>query len=319
MTLLKKQVLVTGGAGFIGSHLVDDLIDQNADVTVIDDLSYGKRQNLNAKAEFIQCDIRDCDRIKQIIHNKELVFHLAASATSKESAMGWNNPVYDYEVNAVGTLNMLRSIAELGQGTKMVYASSAAVYGRPTYTPVDEEHSTNPISPYGVSKLTGEKYCFAFSSEYGVDCAVIRIFNTYGPRQPRYVMDDFIKKLKSDPSRLEIIGSGNQTRDFSYVSDTAKAFVLAGQDQTNGCQVYNVGTGISTSIKQLAETMISLIAPGAELVLGKESWRGDIKNIGPADIVRLQKLGFSPSVNLTKGLEALIKWHERMSDSKQGG
>ena len=125
------------------------------------------------------------------------MFHLAANATTKESSMGWKDAIYDNNVNTVGTINVLRAIVDLGQKSKVVFASSAAVYGRPEYTPVDERHITNPISPYGISKLAGEKYCFAYSSEYGIETSIIRIFNTYGPRQPRYVMDDFMKKLRA--------------------------------------------------------------------------------------------------------------------------
>ncbi|MCD5400992.1 NAD-dependent epimerase/dehydratase family protein [candidate division NPL-UPA2 bacterium] len=311
MSLRNRKMLVTGGAGFIGSHLVDKLIEQGANVIVLDDLSYGKRENVHRQAEFVKGSVLDYERLKDVINNRDTVFHLAASATTKESSMGWDDPIYDYEINAIGTLNILRAIRELGQKTKVVYASSAAVYGQPEYTPITETHPNNPISPYGISKLSGEKYCFAYSKEYGINSAIIRIFNTYGPRQPRYVMDDFIKKLRVDPSKLEIIGSGEQTRDFCYVSDVVTAFITVAESQSEIYEVYNVGSGESTSIKELAEMIVSIISPNARIVSGEETWKGDIKNLGPADITKLKRLGFSPKTSLSQGLKSLIDWHNQ--------
>ncbi len=297
-----KQVLVTGGAGFIGSHLVDRLVAEGADVTVLDDLSYGRAQNLNPRARFLQGDIRDYDRVREAVRGQRLVFHLAACATTKESAMGWADPVYDYQVNALGTLNVLRAVAEAGSGASVVYASSAAVYGHIRYTPIDEAHPTEPLSPYGVSKLAGEKYCLAFFREHGIPVVILRIFNCYGPRQPRYVMHDFIMKLQRDPSMLSIIGDGRQARDFCYVDDVIDAFLLA--CQSHG-ETFNIATGVPTTVMAVAEAIRAVLSPEARIVSEGSTWRGDIPVL-LGDASRLRALGFAPKVDLATGIRRLV-------------
>jgi len=314
MELKNKDVLVTGGAGFIGSHLVDELIRQGASVTVVDNLSYGKRENIHEKAKLIECDVLHLEKIRGAVRGKDLVFHLAASATAKESSMGWKHPIYDYQVNAIGTLNIFRAITELNQRSKVIHASSAAVYGEPEYTPIDEKHPNNPISPYGISKLAGEKYCFAYFKEYGIPSVIARVFNAYGPRQARYVIKDFMEKLRLDPTRLEILGSGEQSRDFCYIGDVVTAFLMLIDAPS---EVFNIATGKLTSIRKLAEIMVSEISPSAKIVSGRETWKGDIKNLGPADITKLRRLGFSPQISLNEGIRAFVNWHNQTHNLKR--
>ncbi|MBR9705804.1 SDR family NAD(P)-dependent oxidoreductase [Candidatus Pacearchaeota archaeon] len=301
-----KRALVTGGSGFIGSHLVDRLIEYGYNVTVIDDLSYGKIENLNEKATFFKLDIRDYHKLLEVIDDQDIIFHLAANATTRESSLGWIDPVNDYQVNAVGTLNVFRSVVEADCNAKVVYASSAAVYGEPKYLPITENHPINPISPYGVSKVAGEKYATAYSHEYGIETVTLRIFNTYGPRQPRYVMFDFLKKLKENPKLLKILGTGEQIRDYCYIDDTIDAFILADKKIKKG--VFNVAGGNPVSIRDLAKVMLEILGlNNTKLEFTQKSWRGDITTL-VADISRLKKFGFKPETDLEGGILKLVEY-----------
>lgn len=303
----KKKVLVTGGLGFIGSHLVDKLVEQGDDVTVLDHLV---KENLNPDIFLISKDIRNYKVLKDVVVGKDIIYHLAAETTTKENSLGWDDVVKDYEINALGTLDLFRAVVETKTDPRIIYASSAAVYGNPQYTPMGEQHPTFPISPYGISKLTGEKYAYAYYKEYGLKITSLRIFNTYGIGQTRYVMIDFLKKLINNPNQLEIMGNGEHIRDYCYISDTVDAFILAGKcDNTIG-EVLNVAGGEPISISNLARTMIKLLGLGnkVKLLFTDESWKGDI-DVLKADITLINILtGFKPKVSLIEGLELLINW-----------
>ncbi|MFC2058323.1 NAD-dependent epimerase/dehydratase family protein [Chloroflexota bacterium] len=307
------RVLVTGGAGFIGSHLVDKLVGLGSLVTVVDNLSLGFIENVNSKAMFKKLDVCNYARLKEVIAESmpQMIFHLAANPTTKESAMGWNNPFADHEVNMIGTLNVLEAIVNLDIDATLIYTSSAAVYGEPEYVPMDEKHPTNPVSPYGVSKLAGEKYALAYYKERGIRTTILRIFNTYGPRQPRYVMFDLIKKLNDNPEELELLGTGEQIRDYCYISDTVGAFILAAERDASG-GVFNIGADDPISIKSLAETIIRILGLEDKVKVrytGK-TWSGDITRL-VADISQAKgELGFKRSVFLEEGLRRLIRWYE---------
>ena len=298
-----KNILVTGGAGFIGSHLVDRLINE-CTVTVYDNLSTGKEENLPENALFVKGNLGDSDLVKKTIDDADIdvIFHIGANASVPHSV---DNPRYDFEANALGTFNIMESCLDLNV-EKVVYASTAAVYGEPVYTPIDEDHPLHPVSPYGASKLAGERYGFAFKETYGIDFAAIRIFNTYGPRQPRYVMYDFIHKLKKNPLLLEVLGTGEQIRDYCYVSDMADAFVLVAEQ---GSGIYNAAGGSPTSIKHLAELMVAIISPEAAIRYGGRTWAGDVNTLY-ADITRIRELGFDPKVGFEEGVRKMIAWFE---------
>lgn len=313
MNLRKAKVVVTGGAGFIGSHLTDRLIRFGANVTVIDNLSYGKQENINKKAHLLKLDINDYESLKYHIGTIEptIIYHLAAIATTKESSMGWKDAVLDCQVNAIGTLNILRSVISLNVSPKIIFTSSAAVYGNHEYTPIDEKHPTNPVSPYGISKLSAEKYIMAYHREYGAKSTILRVFNTYGPRQPRYVMFDLLKKLKQNPNELEVIGTGNQVRDYCYIDDTVTSLFLALSNKSNG-EIYNVGSGNPLSVKQIAEMIVKLRELEGRTIISYtgESWKGDLDKLH-ADISKIKSdLGFEPSINIGQGLKGLIRWFD---------
>ncbi len=302
MSLKEKNVLVTGGAGFIGSHMVELLYDEGAGVTVFDNLSAGTLANLHVQCKFIKGDLRDEASVRKALERVDIIFHFGANASVPFSV---DNPRYDFETNAIGTFNILNAALN-SNVKKIVYASTAAVYGEPRQIPVPETHPLEPISPYGASKLAAERMGFAFKETYGMDFAAVRIFNTYGPRQPRYVMYDFIHKLRKNPSVLEVLGTGEQVRDYCYVSDMVEAFLLVAE---KGSGVYNAAGGSPVSIKELAELMVSLISPDAEIRYGGKTWKGDINTLY-ADIARLKKLGFAPKVGFEEGVKNMVRWFE---------
>lgn len=291
-----KRVLVTGGAGFIGSNMVDRLLEIGSRVVVLDNFQAGKNENLTGvldRVELVDGDVRDKNAVKKAISGVDTVFHFAGNASVPNSV---DNPEYDFETNACGTFNLLKASLDSGV-QKFVFASSAAVYGNPVYTPMDEKHPLHPVSPYGASKLAAERMGIAFKETYGFPFAAIRIFNTFGFRQPRYVIYDFIRKLRQNPKRLEVLGDGNQVRDYCHVSDMVSAFIMVAEC---GEGVYNAAGGQPISIRELAELIVARISPGAEITYGGKTWKGDI-NILIADITRLRGLGFEPKVSLKKG------------------
>jgi len=305
--LVGKKVLVTGGAGFIGSHLVDYLVRQGANVTVLDDLSTGSKNNLSPKATFYEGSTIDADAVHKSLRAAGLIYHLAADATTKESSMGWDTPARTLETNIIGTLNVYKSIVELGLDVRVIYASSAAVYGEPLFTPVTEDHPTNPISPYGISKLAGEKLALAYFRESGVNSVVVRVFNTYGPRQPRYVIFDLMKKLQMDETQLQVLGSPNTVRDYCYVSDMVDALVLAA-DRGVGGQIYNVSGGNPIAMGDLVGLILAQfgLANKVQARYTGRSWKGDIMRM-EGDISRIAELGFRPTVSMTEGLIRMVE------------
>ncbi|MEM3443113.1 MAG: SDR family NAD(P)-dependent oxidoreductase, partial [Candidatus Bathyarchaeia archaeon] len=213
------KVLVTGGAGFIGSHLVERLLKEDCNVVVLDDLSSGKTENLDLKNRnliFLKGGIRDKELVKKALKDVEVVFHLAALVDVPFSV---KNPLLVNQVNVCGSLNILEESIKTNV-EKFIYASSCAVYGEPQYLPINEEHPTNPLSPYAVSKLAIEKYCQVFNKLYGLKTVSLRLFNVYGPRQEgdsySGVISRFIRQLRSGKPPI-IFGDGSQTRDFVYV------------------------------------------------------------------------------------------------------
>ena len=303
---MPKRVLVTGGAGFIGSHLTEELVSMGYQVTVLDNLKFGNIENIKAvtpNIQFVKGDIRNASVVYQLVEKTDIIFHLAANASVPYSV---EHPTYDFETNAVGTFNILEAARQSKKIEKIIYASSAGVYGEAKYVPMDENHPLQPISPYGASKLAGEKLGFAYKNTYGLPFVAVRIFNVYGPRQPRYVIYDFIKKLKSNPKQLQVLGSGEQVRSFCYIEDAVKGLILI---MEKGVDVYNLSGENPISIRELAYLIAKQISPQAELVFGEKPWKGDI-NILIGDLSKLKDIGFKPKVDLQTGLSLTIEWFE---------
>jgi len=303
----RSRVLVTGGAGFIPSHLVELLVTRGARVTVLDDLSAGRRENLAAVAAdiaFVEGSVADRDLVDRLVRGQELVFNFAANADVPRSV---KDPETDFQSNALGAHHVLSACRRHGV-RRVLQASTAAVYGEPRYTPMDEEHPLRPISPYGASKLAAEALGRAYHHTYGLPFTAVRIFNTYGPRQPRYVIHDLFRKLARDRDRLEVLGTGEQVRDYCYVTDTAAAFVeVASDDRTIG-EVYNIAGGQPVSIRELVALILETLGLTATVpYYTGQSWPGDITRL-VADITRLRALGFAPTVDLREGLRRFAAW-----------
>tara|TARA_B100001564_G_scaffold206896_1_gene174128 strand:- start:295 stop:1176 length:882 start_codon:yes stop_codon:yes gene_type:complete len=245
-----KKVIVTGGAGFIGSTLVDKLIDEGLDVIVLDNLSTGKESNINPKAEFIKCDV---SKDRPLFNDVDTVFHLAATPQVQHSI---ENPTDNNNLDSV--INML-NISKKSGVKRFIFTSSSAVYGNPKYTPIDENHPTNPLSPYGLHKLVGEQYCKLYSDVYGLDTVSLRYFNAYGERMSnegayKSVISVF-KEQHKKKEPLNIVNDGEQRRDYVHVDDIVKANLICGfkKDKPFNGEIYNVGSGVAYSVNEIAD------------------------------------------------------------------
>jgi UDP-glucose 4-epimerase len=298
-----KHTLITGGAGFIGSHLVDRLIETGENVRVIDNLSTGRKTNLEDtwdRIEFIEGDLSQPRDINRALEGIDTIFHLAANTSVPGSI---DDPRSDFKSNALGTFNLLEACRN-HDVREITYASTAAVYGEPQYLPIDEGHPLNPISPYGASKLAGEKMGAVYQRVYNLTFTTIRIFNVYGPRQSRYVMHDLITKLSGNPEKLEVLGDGNQRRCYCYIDDAIDGILLASKEAAG--DVINLSGDESISVNELAEIMIPQISPGAEIYNTGESWRGDIQTL-VGDNSKLKDLGYQGRTPLREGIRRLLE------------
>lgn len=299
-----KNILVTGGAGFIGHYLCRRLLASSANITIYDNLSTGKIENvedLPKPVEFIKGDIRNLEMIEKNMKKLDLIFHLAAQVSVPYSM---ENPLEDFEINAYGTLKVLELARK--RDARVVYASSAAVYGKPAKTPTPEDCPLKPTSFYGLSKLVGEKYCNMYIEKYGLKASIIRIANAYGSRG-HGVVADFLNKIRKNPKQLEIIGSGLQSRDFVHISDVVEALILAASAKEAIGQTFNVGFGKTMKVVDLAKMLLKMLKLDETVITTtNKSWKGDIPIIW-LDISNAQKiLKWTPKINLEDGLKSLI-------------
>lgn len=305
-----QKIVVTGGAGFVGSNIVRKLLKHGAAVIVLDDFYTGSEGNLPAgktNLEVARGSVTDIDLVRKVIKGASLVVHEAA----RNIIVSTRNPREDYEVNIGGTLNVLLAARETGV-PRVVYASSASVYGNPRYLPINEDDATNMLSPYSVSKYAGESYCKAFYESYGLSTAVVRYSNVYGtmqrPDNPYcgVVAKFFEAAMAGESPRIH--GDGEQTRDYTHVDDVVEATLLAGFSPKAEGQVYNVGTGRETSVNQLARAIIEITGAGIEPAYVD---RRDIDNIRRR-VLNIEKirreLRWVPSVTIEKGLRLTYEW-----------
>jgi UDP-glucose 4-epimerase len=302
------KVLITGGAGFIGSHLTEMLLASRMEVRVLDNLSTGKRENLpaNSALEFVEGDIQDAQVVNRCVHGVGAVVHLAAVASVQASI---DQPLETHRTNFDGTLNLLEASRVHGV-KRLLYASSAAIYGDAATVPVSEDTVPNPLSPYAVDKLSGEYYLRYYFTKFGLPATSFRFFNIYGPRQDPSspysgVISIFVNRLQQNLP-VTLFGDGLQTRDFVYVADLADLLARAvnGQDGVGG--VFNVGTGTRYSLLQLLEYLEKL--SGRKIVRQHVAARlGDIQH-SCADVSRLKRVfGSAPATPFDQGLKQLLE------------
>jgi UDP-glucose 4-epimerase len=301
-----KRALVTGGAGFIGSHLVERLLREGLDVTVLDNLSVGKRSNVPPEASFILGDVRDAAIVGAVVSGADVVFHLAARVSIRASVAGfWE----DADTNLMGTLNVLRACVSR-KARKLIYASSMAVYADAlSPEPLPESYSAQPISPYGIAKLASERYALLAGAQSGFDVVCLRYFNTYGPRQAFTpyvgVITIFIQRLLRGEPPI-IFGDGEQHRDFVYVGDVVEASCLAMLNDIKG-EVFNIGSGKGTSVNHIASLLCQRLRPDISPEYAPEH-PGELHN-SVADIRKAQKLlGFQPQASLEDKIDEVISW-----------
>lgn len=294
------KCLVTGGAGFIGSHIADALVDEGYEVHIVDNLSAGKKENINPKAIFHNVDIRDYDKLLPIFKGAKYVFHEAALPRVQYSI---ENPIETNDVNVNGMLNVLEA-CRAHKVKRLIYAASSSAYGNCETLPLKESFSVNPLSPYGAQKYIGEVYAKVWAGVYKLETVCLRYFNVYGPRlnpDGAYplVIGFFLKSLKKNKP-LTITGDGKQTRDFTHVSDVVKANLLAMKSEKVGMgEVINIGGGRRHSINQIAKLVggpVSFISPRIE------------PHDTEADITKAKKLlGWKPIVKIEDGIAELKK------------
>jgi len=307
-----SRILVTGGAGFIGSHLADRLLNDRFDVTVLDNISTGRVENLvhhgDKNFQFVKGDVRDFELVKKAVTDVDVVFHEAALVSVTRSV---ENPVLTNDVNVTGTLNVLKACLDAGV-KRFIHASSSSVYGEIETLPRREDLASQPISPYAVSKLAAENYVKVFHEVYGLETVCLRYFNVYGPRQAygpySGVITIFINRLMNKQPPI-IYGNGEQIRDFTNVQDVVEANMLAMKEKSATGEVFNIATGEATTINHLA-TLLLQIMDKADLKPVYQSPRpGDIRQ-SYADISKARKiLGYEPKVALRDGLEKLAEWY----------
>jgi len=308
MPFEKRNVLVTGGAGFVGSALVRRLLREKARVTVLDDLFTGRRENLpESGLEFVHGSVCDPAAVEPLIARSETVFHCAA----RNIVVSTRNPREDYETNIGGTLNVLLAARAHGN-VRVLYTSSTSVYGNPRYLPINEDDRLSLLTPYSVSKLAGENYSMAFFESYGLPTTAVRYSNIFGPGQDPSnpycgVVAKFVESLFAGKPPA-IHGDGNQSRDFTFIDDAVEATLLAATSDRAVGEVFNVGTGVETRVNELAEILIRLTGVS---VRPTHTDRRDVDNIRRR-VVNIEKtrrtLRWVPEVTLEEGLRRTVEW-----------
>jgi UDP-glucose 4-epimerase len=301
------KVLVTGGAGFIGSHIVDRLVDEKYKVVVVDDLSTGKQEYINKKAKFYKLDIQD-KRLEGIF-KKEKPDYVNHQAAQKDVRVSVSDPIYDARINILGTINILQNCIKYNV-KKLIFASTGgAIYGEQETFPAPETHPTRPVSPYGITKLVAEHYMQYYKTIYGLDYVSLRYSNVYGPRQDPYgeagVVAVFTQKMLNGGQPV-INGDGEQTRDFVYVGDVVEANILAMKNSTQE-NIFNIGTGIETTVNQIFNHLREIINPNIQ-----EKHNPPKKGEQRRSVIECSRaksvLHWEPKTSLIDGLQKTFKY-----------
>ena len=318
-----SSALVTGGAGFIGSHLVDALMERNVRVTVLDNLSGGRLSNIstwlkNPRFKFIMGDMLNPEDLKKALENCEIVFHLAANPNVKIGAF---NTRIDYEQNILATYNLLEALRENDECKNIVFTSTSTVYGEAEKMPTPEDYGPlKPISLYGASKLACEALISGYSHLFGFKSVICRLANIVGSRSGHGVIYDFINKLRNNPKTLEVLGDGTQRKSYLYVKDCVEAMILAAEKSSSQVEIYNIGSEDSVNVAAIAKIVIEEMGlKDVEIrytggVDGGRGWKGDVK-VMLLDISKIKSLGWKPKLNSAEAVRQAAK--DTISDLRQ--
>jgi len=298
----QKRVLVTGGAGFIGSHIARAWIDRGARVVVLDNFRTGHRRNLDGiGCEFVEGSVEDRDLVRGLVARADVVHHLAALVSVPESM---SEPYLTQAINVNGTLNILEA-ARLNPAARVVFSTTSAVYGEAQRPIHREDNLPEPVSPYAISKLTGEYYMALYRAAFGVQTVALRYFNVYGPRQdpksPYAAAVAIFAERARGNQPITIYGDGGQSRDFVFVEDVVRANLLAAE---TGDGIYNVATGSEITVNELAQRIVAITGSSSSIAHAPER-PGDVRN-SCGDATRLRSLGWAPQVELEEGLRRTI-------------
>jgi UDP-glucose 4-epimerase len=303
-----RSVLVTGGAGFIGSHLVEELVRRHARVTVLDDLSHGRLSNLATTIDQVQMRTIDlsCDDLRAILAEEifDFAFHLAGSADIVGSV---STPEIDLKQNLVAAFRLLDALRVQSPKTRIVFTSSAAVYGEGSETPFQEDDPTRPVSPYGVSKLAVEHYMNVFARLYGLHTVSVRLFPVFGPRLCQQVIYDLMSKIQQNSVELPLRGDGTEMRDFNFVTNAVEALLLVAEKAPLDGGIYNAGSGDLVSIDELGRMICRNMEVRPRFVYDGNH-RAGVSRRWSADLSRLHALGYHARIGLAEGLAKTINW-----------
>lgn len=305
------KILITGGAGFIGSHLCDKLLGLNNEVVVVDDLSLGRKENIehllsNSDFSFYQCDILNIDKYKDVFakHKFDIVFHLAANSDIQK---GGTDPTVDLNLTFMTTIHTLQCMKEFGV-KKLVFASTSAIYGEVYESLTEDFGPLQPVSNYGAGKLASEAFISAFSATYGIQTWITRFPNVVGERFTHGVIYDFVKRLKEDSTQLTVLGNGEQNKPYLYVKDLVDGIVYVWQNATKSFNVYNLGVENRTKVKEIAAMVIEEMGLNAAINYtgGDRGWVGDVPEF-KYDLTKINNLGWKAGRSSNDAMRLAIR------------